>query len=574
MGSMVTTLARLRPYVLALILCALQLGRTAVATTLTGNFREARPGDVPAEVMREAYGSPVPLFNPSSMHVFPASADGTWVILRELPPWTTRNRVLSIRSPGLTPVTLYDEQGPVATTSLDDFGPSLHGHGRVIFDLPASIPESRPLLLKFGPSRQASGAATLSIDSWSDYLKDDGGWVVFATACFAVMITMALMAICFAVILRDMTFGWYAGYLVCYALIQGATTGFIFHPLEWTAMAGYGDALAAGATSLSVTFAALFMLRFTKVNDYAPLLRTPVLAFAIGMPVLIVLRATGLDLLVDTARLLLQPFVLLGAMLMLLTGAIAAARGSRYAWFFLVGWTPMLVLTALCGAQQEGMLADAPWMPDAAIAVGAFEAIVLSIGLSDRALTIRHDRDRARQLADSDPLTGLLNRRAWTDAALSRLEEGHARPISLLFLDLDHFKELNDLYGHAAGDRALVAVASALRDELRPSDLLGRFGGEEFVALLQGADKDNAVQVATRLCRRVHRLDVHIGEQSALLTVSIGVAMRTPADTLQSLTERADSAMYAAKLAGRNQVVCAGHTGPSLVRRAEAARRR
>jgi diguanylate cyclase (GGDEF)-like protein len=191
--------------------------------------------------------------------------------------------------------------------------------------------------------------------------------------------------------------------------------------------------------------------------------------------------------------------------------------------------------------------------------------------LSDRALTIRHDRDKARQLADSDPLTGVLNRRAWTEAALQALEQGMSRPVALLFLDLDHFKSLNDCYGHATGDRALVAVAAALRDELRPTDLLGRFGGEEFVALLQGVDKENAVQIATRLCRRVHRLDVHTGQPRSddLLTVSIGVAMRSAADTVQSLTERADAAMYAAKLSGRNQVVCSGPVGPTLVRRNE-----
>jgi diguanylate cyclase (GGDEF)-like protein len=266
------------------------------------------------------------------------------------------------------------------------------------------------------------------------------------------------------------------------------------------------------------------------------------------------------------AQLLLQPLVLLGALLLLVAGALAAARGSRHAWFFLVGWTPLLILTALCGAQQQGMLAGAPWLPDAAIGMGAFEAIVLSIGLSDRALTIRHDRDRARQLADSDPLTGLLNRRAWTEAALEVLDQGLARPVAVLFFDLDHFKALNDRHGHAAGDQALVAVAAALRQELRPSDLLGRYGGEEFVALLQGVDRENAMQIATRLCRRVHRLDVHVSPAD-MLTVSIGVAMRTPADNVQSLVERADAAMYQAKLAGRNRAVCAGHTGPVLVRR-------
>jgi diguanylate cyclase (GGDEF)-like protein len=557
----------------AMALCCLLMAGATQAETLAGNWREAVPGDVPANVLREFDTRPLASFDPARMQVFPNAAGGSWVILRTLPPWTSGNRVLSIRTPGLGAVTLYDEHGPIASTSLDDFGPALHGHGRLIFDIPSSIPASRPLLLRFDPSASPPGAVTMTIEPWRDYLRDDGGWVVFATACFAVMMTMALMALCFAVILRDMTFGWYVAYLLCYALIQGLKSGFVYHPLEIQSLAGMGDTVGAAATALSVSFAALFMLRFAKVDDYVPLLRIPVLSLAIGMPVLVVLRATGVELLVATSQLLLQPILLLGALLLLVTGAIAAARGSRHAWFFLVGWTPLLIVTALLGAQQQGMLADAPWLPDAAIALGAFEAVVLSIGLSDRALTIRHDRDRARQLADSDPLTGVLNRRAWTEASLEVLEQGLSRPVAVFFLDLDHFKSLNDCYGHATGDRALVAVAAALRDELRPTDLLGRFGGEEFVALLQGVEKENAVQIATRLCRRVHRLDVHTGPQSDLLTVSIGVAMRSPADTVQSLVERADAAMYAAKLGGRNQVVCAPPSGPTLVRRNEVQAR-
>jgi diguanylate cyclase (GGDEF)-like protein len=533
--------------------------------TLVGNYRDAHAGDDPAKVLADAWSTPMPQFDPARMQVFRIGDAGTWVILRATPPWTSGGRVLSIHNPGAGKVTLYYGPNESSTTALDDFGPPLHGHGRLIFDIPGTIPASRPLLLKLEPTGQAPGPVTFSIQSWPDYLRDDATWLAFSTACFAVMLTMALMALCFTLILRDMTFGWYAAYLVCYALIQGLKTGYVFHPLEMQLLSGLGDSLGMAATALSVSFAALFMLRFCKVDSYVPLLRMPVLAFAVGMPIIATCQMTGVSLLVDTAHLLLQPLLLLGAVLLLTAGAIAAARGSRHAWFFLAGWTPPLLLTAACGAQLQGMFTDAPWLPDVALAVGAVESIVLSIGLSDRALTIRHDRDKARQLADADPLTGVLNRRAWTESALAMLEEGANRPVALLFLDLDHFKALNDRHGHAAGDRALVAVASALRHELRPNDLLGRFGGEEFVALLRGAERENAVQIATRLCRRVSRLDVHVGNHE-MLTVSIGVAVRTPADTVQSLIERADEAMYAAKLGGRNRVVCSGPTGPTLVR--------
>jgi diguanylate cyclase (GGDEF)-like protein len=199
------------------------------------------------------------------------------------------------------------------------------------------------------------------------------------------------------------------------------------------------------------------------------------------------------------------------------------------------------------------MLTDVIWLGSASLAAGAFQAVVLTLGLADRALIMRRDRDLVQGLADHDALTSVLNRRAWSEAVCKLLASGGAQPMALLFLDLDHFKILNDRQGHAAGDRALVAVASALRSELRPHDLLGRYGGEEFVAMLYGVEQAQAMQVATRLCRRVYRLDIPVNHEGLVLTVSIGIAMRVPEDTVDTLVERSDLAMYRAKLAGRNR---------------------
>src|SRR5690606_37313980 len=110
----------------------------------------------------------------------------------------------------------------------------------------------------------------------------------------------------------------------------------------------------------------------------------------------------------------------------------------------------------------------------------------------------------------------------------------------------------NDNMGHNTGDRALVAVAKALATELRPADLLGRYGGEEFVAMLDGTQAPQAMHVATRLCRRVHRLEIPACND-ALLSISIGVAVARDGDDVESLVERADQAMYDAKLHGRNR---------------------
>ena len=135
--------------------------------------------------------------------------------------------------------------------------------------------------------------------------------------------------------------------------------------------------------------------------------------------------------------------------------AIAAAwHGSRYAYFFLAGWTPLLIVTVIGSLQLYGIAAGWTWSDEAALGAGAFEALVLSLGLADRSLALRRDRDHARRLADIDSLTGLYNRRGWTDRVLALDEElrRDGASYSVLFLDLDRFKELNDRLGHEAGD--------------------------------------------------------------------------------------------------------------------------
>lgn len=156
-----------------------------------------------------------------------------------------------------------------------------------------------------------------------------------------------------------------------------------------------------------------------------------------------------------------------------------------------------------------------------------------------------------RQLADTDALTGLANRRALEDrmVALCNANSGDA---SLLILDIDHFKVINDQLGHAAGDRALRHVAEQLQAGLRPGDFLARYGGEEFVAVL-GAGPDEAMQVAQRLRLRIEKVRFHSNNAPVPVTLSCGVTTVRADDTPESVFERADNALYDAKAAGRNR---------------------
>jgi diguanylate cyclase (GGDEF)-like protein len=178
-----------------------------------------------------------------------------------------------------------------------------------------------------------------------------------------------------------------------------------------------------------------------------------------------------------------------------------------------------------------------------------------------RAVLVRH----LEEAASIDGKTGLLNAVAWHEQAERLLQRsGRADgPRGVLVLDLDHFKAVNDSHGHLAGDQVLAAVAGALRAEVRDRDLVGRFGGEEFVVLLAGPAAGAAGEleaVAERIRRRVADLRVEIPTPDgpltvAGLTVSIGVAV-APAEgaDLRTLLQIADTALYAAKRAGRNVV--------------------
>jgi diguanylate cyclase (GGDEF)-like protein len=155
-----------------------------------------------------------------------------------------------------------------------------------------------------------------------------------------------------------------------------------------------------------------------------------------------------------------------------------------------------------------------------------------------------------------DPLTGISNRRTLDVLAAQALAaaQRHHRPLALLLVDADYFKRINDECGHAVGDEALRLLAATLKRELRNEDLLGRLGGEEFVAVLPDSDMEEAFASAERLRRAVEELDFAAAGRPVPLRISIGVATLREGDDFAALLRRADVAMYAAKRAGRNCV--------------------
>lgn len=180
---------------------------------------------------------------------------------------------------------------------------------------------------------------------------------------------------------------------------------------------------------------------------------------------------------------------------------------------------------------------------------------LIVVGLT--AWTINAFQSEIEALAITDKLTGALNRHGFEAvfAQAIRESERDKKPLSVLLLDADHFKQVNDRHGHLAGDTVLRAVSDAARGALRSSDVFCRWGGEEFLVLLKDCAIDTASKLGTAVCERVRETAVDCDGESVRITVSVGVAQYRPGETSAALVNRADAALFDAKRAGRDRVM-------------------
>jgi two-component system, cell cycle response regulator len=199
--------------------------------------------------------------------------------------------------------------------------------------------------------------------------------------------------------------------------------------------------------------------------------------------------------------------------------------------------------------------------------------VVARVNSASRTRTLQEEfvgqSRRLETMLHEDPLTGLFNRR-YVLTRLAGLISGarrHGRPLSVAMIDIDHFKRVNDEYGHDTGDAALVATTIALRERLRAEDELGRLGGEEFLALLPDASARAAAVVAESLRASVEGVRTRVGGLELAVTVSVGWATWDGQEDADTLVKRADNALYAAKNEGRNAVRKAEKRSASLPRR-------
>jgi diguanylate cyclase (GGDEF)-like protein len=210
---------------------------------------------------------------------------------------------------------------------------------------------------------------------------------------------------------------------------------------------------------------------------------------------------------------------------------------------------------ALATLSQDGNLLSG--LARGWIAVFVIEIVLYVVGAAFIVLILAKDRTVRfyKMAAATDPLTGVLNRRGFLQGAAIVMERnrGSMAPVSVLAFDLDHFKLINDRWGHAVGDTVLQTFATVVRKTMRADDVIGRFGGEEFVAILPGTLAD-AAAVAERVRAAFAAAGAGLDGRQIAATVSAGVACGSPLATVEALIARADAALYCAKMNGRDRV--------------------
>ena len=247
-------------------------------------------------------------------------------------------------------------------------------------------------------------------------------------------------------------------------------------------------------------------------------------------------------------------------------GLIALTTSMSNAHLRMLAFDMIFPILALLGPP----LLDPSWFNGGLSLLGAgFSALMIQVArqinaYATEALQLRQRNEilisELESQASRDSLTGLVNRRYFLSAAEQHFQSTRHCPtvLALLIIDLDHFKLVNDQYGHLAGDEVLVAIVNAFTRHLRTGDCLGRLGGEEFALLLPETTPAEAIETAERLRQAAAAVHLNIQGCPVQPTVSIGIALLQEADlSLSSLMHRADLAMYAAKTQGRNRVVCA-----------------
>jgi diguanylate cyclase (GGDEF)-like protein len=502
-----------------------------------------------------------------SFRLDPADGPALWIRLSvEYPPGAEAGTswYLELNNPGLRTVRLY---APVSGSPGRDVSVLAAGWDipssrkapscRPVFRLPPDLDPDRPLVLEVTSSHEIS--FDLYLRSESAHARLQQALFLFLGTCLGGLAAMLLYNGFLYLALGDRHYGVFVLYLLFQLIYQATLAGII----RWLFP-------VLGVLLIRQVLIQFALMNAGMVQFARAFLDTPRNAPRHDRAFRIALAGMALVALLSLAGRVREgnrlAYFLAQAQMPLLVTASAAAlvRGFRPALLFLASSSLLLAAAGVFILRNYGLLPHTLLTFHSVLAGTAAQSILLSFALGQRIRILKEEerraRDRERQLrfaSVTDELTGLFNRRHFNAALVQAVGEAEREgsSLSLLMLDVDRFKDFNDEWGHPAGDRVLAELGAVIRASIRDCDAPCRYGGEEFAAILRGADLATARAIAERIRERfaLSAFEPRPGK-TARVTVSIGAARLTEGESAEAFLERADRALYRAKGAGRNRV--------------------
>ena len=479
--------------------------------------------------------------------------------LRQAPassPW-----VLFIAAPWLDRIDFYapDKQNGwiKASTGLLQPGPAA-AVGGFVLDAPLDINKTGFAYLRL--ESVLSLNAGIRLLPKDEFNRQSVITAYFYGVLFGVMMAMAVINFLVFITSKDSTYLFYVLYLVAIFFHQICLQGQILYFPEtlWP----WIPKISLVTTALTFYFGALFCRRFLNTKQYAPLTDLLLIGAQLTAVILLCIALAGW---LWWGTWLAHSMAFAGPVVGIIAGVQAVKRGFLPARIYMLAWFVLFLGSISWGAWSMGLL-DQFRPPQTALTLAeALECCLLALALADRVRIIELERRalvlrerRYHHLSITDELTGLYNHRHFWERLNFEISRAvHAEhPLSLLVIDLDDFKNINDAHGHGAGDQVLSSVGSLLRQSVRPADSACRYGGEEFSLILPNADEHAAVEVAERVRLALSKLVFKFQDGPPVkVTASIGGSQLRIGDDRSALFKRADKNLYQAKSSGKNRVV-------------------
>jgi diguanylate cyclase (GGDEF)-like protein len=456
---------------------------------------------------------------------------------------------------------------------------------RNVFEITTSAKAEQQLIIHL--SYEQPGLAETQIRLWTvkEYSQYYANQYFIIGTMFGLGVILFFYNLFIGYSTRLAPFFWYSAYLISALFALLTCTGFGYRYL-WSNSNWFSD-------FSPVLFTALVMIMATQFTR--SFLHTATESVAIDRLLQLIFIVAGLSIFFSLLG--YRHYAVILALLSMLTsiffpviGWIIYMKGKSYARFYILGWSIWSLGMILAVLQHIGMIPGTLYSGLSTRLCFFIEAALLSFALADQfnqltkekeeielihiehlekdqqlleqLVTVRTEeleqaRDRAELLARTDPLTNMLNRRAFFECGSVEIERSvrYKSSLAVIMIDLDHFKSVNDNYGHAAGDNTLLTVANTLKEMIRNVDIIGRIGGEEFAVIVPHADLKIATELAQRLRLGIEKAELIIDDKPVNITACFGIAsINVKSESLDDALKRADKALYLAKENGRNRV--------------------